>query len=304
MVPDPSRAIIGIYAWLLFNIQSGSLDKKRRYDPVIYGATNNPLRPLTGEIKAIAALGFDYLELCLDPPEGLPGMVRPRIAELRSVLDGEGLRVPVAHLPTFISLADIYASIREASLNEVFDALDLAAEIGVRKVVLHPAYLTGLIAFTPDIGRGYMLESLARIIGKASGLGVRLCLENMFPRIGHMYRPDEFVEILRQNPELMMTLDVGHASIRAPKGQVAAFVKVAQGRIGHVHVCDNGGKEDEHLPVGAGRIDLAGAIAAIKASGYDSTITLEVFSPDRSYLAASLEKIRAIWQKAGDFPAP
>lgn len=265
---------------------------------MIYGATNNPLRPLEGEIKTLKALGFDYLELCLDPPHGLPEMLRPRISEIRSILDGEGLQLPVAHMPTFISLADIYASIREASLYEVFTALDCAAGIGVVKVVLHPAYLTGLIAFTPDVGRGYMLESLARIVARTTELGLVLCLENMFPRVGHMYRPDEFTDILRQYPELMMTLDLGHANIRAPKGQMAAFIKMAEGRIGHLHVCDNNGKEDEHLPVGAGRIDLAGGIAAIKASGYDSTMTLEVFSPDRSYLAASLEKMRLMWQQA------
>jgi sugar phosphate isomerase/epimerase len=265
---------------------------------MIYGATNNPIRPLPGEIRTIATLGFDYLELCLDPPHGLPEMLRPKLPEIRSIIEGEGLRLPVAHLPTFISLADIYASIREASIIEVFKALDLAAEIGVEKAVLHPAYLTGLIAFTPDIGKGYMLESLARTLEKASELGLTLCLENMFPRIGHMYRPEEFTDVFRQNPRLMMTLDLGHANIRAPKDQVAAFIKVAEGRIGHVHVCDNSGKEDEHLPVGAGRVDLVGGLTAIKASGYDLTITLEVFSPDRSYLAASLEKIRAIWEKA------
>ncbi len=265
---------------------------------MIYGAMNNPLWPLEGEIKAIATLGFDYLELCLDPPQGLPEMLRPKIAGLRSILDGEGLKLSVAHMPTFISLADIYASIREASLGEVFKALDLAAEAGVEKVVLHPAYLTGLIAFTPEIGKGYMLESLARILDKATDLGLTACLENMFPRAGHMYRPEEFAEVLRQHPGLMMTLDLGHANIRSPKGQVAAFVNAAAGRIGHLHVCDNSGKEDEHLPLGAGRIDLIAGLTAIKASGYDSTMTLEVFSPDRGYLAASLDKVRAAWEKA------
>ncbi len=206
--------------------------------------------------------------------------------------------MPVAHLPTFISLADICASIREASLSEAFKALDLSAEIGVEKVVLHPAYLTRLIAFTPDIGKGYILESLASILQKASDLSLMVCLENMFPRVGHMYRPEELAKVLRQMSGLMMTLDLGHANIRAPKGQVAAFIKAAGGRIGHVHACDNSGKEDEHLPVGAGRIDLVGGLTAIKESGYDLTITLEIFSADRSYLATSLEKIRAIWGKA------
>jgi sugar phosphate isomerase/epimerase len=67
------------------------------------------------EIKAVAALGFDYLELCLDPPNGLPGLLQPRSAEVKSILAGVGLGLPVVHLPTFVALADIYPSIREAS---------------------------------------------------------------------------------------------------------------------------------------------------------------------------------------------
>lgn len=263
---------------------------------MIYGATNHPLRPLTGEIKALAALGFDYLELCMDPPHGLPEKVRPGLTEVRSVLSGEGLGLPVVHLPTFVWLADIYSSVREASVTETFKALDLAAEIGVEKAVLHPGYLTGMMNFTPDVGKKHASESLDRILQKATGLGITICLENMFPRAGHMFRPEEFTEVLQKNPGLMMTLDLGHANIRAPKDRAAAFVQVARGRIGHVHVGDNNGQEDEHLPVGAGRVDVHGGLAAIKASGYDSTVTLEVFSPNRDYLAMSLKKVRAIWE--------
>jgi sugar phosphate isomerase/epimerase len=265
---------------------------------MIYGAPNNPLRPLTEEIKTLAALGFDYLELCLDPPNGLPETLRPKLAEVRTALGGEGVDFPVVHLPTFVWLADAYLSIREASVNEVFKALDLAAELGAKKAVLHPGYLTGLMTFTPEVGKGYASDSLAQILERSAGLGIKVCLENMFPRAGHMYRPKEFSEILAQNPGLMMTLDLGHANIRAPKGRGADFVRAAHGRIGHVHVGDNNGREDEHLPVGAGRVDVAQGLKTIKASGYDDTITLEVFSPDRDYLAVSLKKIRSIWENA------
>jgi len=263
---------------------------------MIYGAPNHPLRPLTDEIKAVAAFGFDYLELCLDPPNGLPEALQPRLHEIRSALAGEGLELPVVHLPTFVWLADVYPSIREASVNEVFKALDLAAELGARKAVLHPGYLTGLMTFIPEVGKGYAAESLQQILKRSDGLGVTVCLENMFPRAGHMYRPEEFTEVLDQNPGMMMTLDLGHANIRASKSRITDFVKAAYGRIGHVHVGDNNGQEDDHLPVGAGRADIAQGLAAIKASGYDDTITLEVFSPDREYLAVSLKKVRVIWE--------
>jgi len=266
---------------------------------MIYGAGNNPLRPLAEEIKTLSALGFDYLELCLDPPHGLPEALKPRLAEVQSALDDAGLGLPVVHLPTFVWLADVYPSIREASVNEVFKALDVSAEMGVKKAVLHPGYLTGLMTFTPDKGKKYAEESLIRILERAAGLGIMVCLENMFQRMGHMYRPEEFTEVLDQHPDLMMTLDLGHANIRAPRGQAVAFVKAAHGRIGHVHIGDNNGREDEHLPVGTGRLDVAGALAALKATGYDQTMTLEIFSPDRSYLAVSLKKVRAIWEGAG-----
>ena len=265
---------------------------------MIYGAPNNPLRPLKEEIKALAFLGFDYVEFCLDPPHALPEALRPGLPELQSMIAGEGLVVPVVHLPTFVWLADVYPSIREASVNEVFKALDLAVQMGAKKAVLHPGYLTGLMNFTPEVGKGYAAESLGQILERSVGLGITVCLENMFPRAGHMYRPEEFAEVLARNPGLMMTLDLGHANIRASKGRAAAFVNVAHGRIGHVHVGDNSGREDEHLPVGAGRVDFARGLAAIKASGYDDTLTIEVFSPDRDYLAASLKKIQVIWEEA------
>jgi len=49
-------------------------------------------------------------------------------------------------------------------------------------------------------------------------------------------------------------------------------------RLAHLHFHDNkGGQADLHLPIGAGHIDLATMIRAIKQTGYDDTITLEVF---------------------------
>ena len=67
-----------------------------------------------------------------------------------------------------------------------------------------------------------------------------------------------------------------------------------------MHLSDNKGKVDDHLPLGAGLIDWADAARALKASGYDGTVTLEVFSPHREYALASREYWLALWQAAGD----
>ncbi|MCX7816933.1 MAG: sugar phosphate isomerase/epimerase [Syntrophales bacterium] len=262
-----------------------------------YGATNHPFHPVTNEIRFIASMGFDYLELCLDPPNCIPEKLFDDWREIKNVLDGEGLQLPVVHLPTFVWLADMYPSIREASLMEIYKALDFTREIGVRKAVLHPGYITGLLSFSPNVGKMYALESLDLIIRRAEELGIVICLENLFPKLGNFHRPEEFSAVLTKYPSLMVTLDLGHASLRAPKEQIQSFVSAVMGRIGHVHVADNNGRDDEHLPIGVGRVDLVGGLRAIKATGYDDTLTLEVFAPDREYLGISLRKVKSLWEQ-------
>ena len=261
-----------------------------------YGATNFPLKPVSEEIRALAPLGFDYLELCLDPPEASPEALAGRLAEIRAVADGEGLPILVGHLPAFIWLADVYPAIRRASVDEVKKALDVLAELGVTKAVLHPGYSTGLIRIVPGQAGGYSLDSLGLVLDHAEQTGVVICLENMFPKSGLFYRADEIDRVLAALPRVMMTFDLAHANIGARSGNILAVARAGTGRIRHVHLSDNSGAGDEHLPPGVGRADLAGGLRELKAMGYDETITLEVFAPDRDYLALSLKKTRRLWE--------
>ena len=50
-------------------------------------------------------------------------------------------------------------------------------------------------------------------------------------------------------------------------------------------------------PLGTGTVDVERHLRTLKASGYDGTITLEVFSPDRHYLAYSRDLLRRIWDE-------
>jgi sugar phosphate isomerase/epimerase len=69
----------------------------------------------------------------------------------------------------------------------------------------------------------------------------------------------------------------------------------------HVHLSENDGSRDQHLPLGAmpkGDIDWPARVARLKASGYDGTISLEVFAPERAYLLQSRELLRQWWREA------
>jgi sugar phosphate isomerase/epimerase len=101
-------------------------------------------------------------------------------------------------------------------------------------------------------------------------------------------------------PELGLHLDLGHTNLQAPPDTVERILAAHAGRLRHVHLHDNkGGSADLHLPLGAGNVDLDRGLRALRAHGYDSTITLEVFSPDRRLLAFSRDRLREAWDRLG-----
>ena len=149
--------------------------------------------------------------------------------------------------------------------------------------------------FVPELARQHAIESLAVIASKASELGVSLCLENMFPRNRFGVEVDEFRDIFNRFPTLQLTLDTGHAHIGSPHGKrIMRFIEAFADRIGHIHVSDNFGKEDNHLPIGFRRQSVT-QIMTFEETGYDGTVTFEVFTPDREYLRLSRHKFDQIW---------
>ncbi|MBI5572745.1 MAG: sugar phosphate isomerase/epimerase [Desulfomonile tiedjei] len=261
---------------------------------MLYGAMNFPIKPLLEELRTISELGFDYLELTMDPPQSHHATIRSLHKALLNELDRTGMKL-VCHLPSFLYLADLTDSVREASLNEMLQSLEVAADLGALKVVAHPAYATGLGAMVADRVRRYRMKSLAAMVETADRLGLCLCLENMFPRANSLTEPEDFAEALAAFPTLKLTLDIAHANIGG-RGSTRnlEFLRQYAGRIAHIHVSDNFGKEDNHLPIGGGSIDFPRIIKALKNIGYDGTMTLEVFSRDKDYLRISRDKIAAM----------
>lgn len=262
---------------------------------MLYGAMNFPIKPILEELETISNLGFDYLELTMDAPQAHYKVIRGMKDGLLQALERLHMRL-ICHLPTFVSTADLTESLREASLNEVLKSLEVAAELRAMKVVLHPSPHRGLSVFVIDQARQYALRSLETIVNKADQVELPLCLENMFPQSNSLVNPEDFDEVFERFPNLRMTLDTGHAHIESKAdSKMLAFIERFPDRIYHVHANDNLGKEDNHLPIGAGTIDFPKIVKALKSIGYDETITLEVFSKDREYLSISLRKLKSLF---------
>ncbi|MEM3574662.1 MAG: sugar phosphate isomerase/epimerase [Candidatus Bathyarchaeia archaeon] len=262
-----------------------------------YGAMNFPARPVLAELEAIGRMGFDFIELTMDPPEATPEKLLANREPISDALSAHGMDA-IAHLPCFVRTADLYDSIRLASRMEVFKAIDALPELGIRIANLHPSYIPRMARHMGDHGLRLGMDFLREALERAEEKGVDITIENMCPSDGWLSEPEEFEEVLRAFPRAGFTLDLGHANLLAPRNRSIEFLRRFGGRLRHLHVHDNFGLSDEHLPPLCGNVDFAGIFSAIKRSGYDGTMTLEVFSKDRDYLRIALEKAKGLWGSA------
>ncbi|MDM8517160.1 sugar phosphate isomerase/epimerase family protein [Desulfobacterales bacterium HSG16] len=254
-----------------------------------YGAMNSPFLPVLDEIAVFADMGFDYLELTMDSPCARYTDILCQKNDITNALKSNEMEL-VCHLPTFVYTADLTESIRKASLDEMCHSLEAASELGAIKTVLHPSMISGLGRFMTDTVKKLAMEAFEIIVNRADKLGICLCIENMLSPYGYYYEPEEFAILFRQFPQTMLNLDVGHAHIDCYGiERILDFIKTLGYLIGHIHVSDNFGQDDDHLPIGGAVIDFPKVIKEIKKIGYNDTITLEIFTEDRKDLKKSLK---------------
>ncbi|MFH1306162.1 MAG: sugar phosphate isomerase/epimerase family protein [Candidatus Micrarchaeota archaeon] len=253
---------------------------------MLIGAMNNPHKKLVEEIHTFGEMNFDFLELTIEHPRAKPEYVSKNKKEILDALSSYNLGL-VAHMPWYFSIAHPYERIQKAVNTEMVSALQTASMLGAKKMTLHTE-----LSLSPSIqGRKSMIKNsiatLKELNKKARSMGVDLLLETVTPKSCTI---EEFKQIFSE-VDMGMTLDVGHAEVEYKK-VFEGFWKEFSPRVRHVHLHD--GKGVDHLPLGAGRIDLQEIVEELKKK-YDDTITLEVHSEDRHYLKYSRDRLEILW---------
>ncbi len=252
-----------------------------------FGAMNFPVHPVLDEIDRIAKMGFDYLELSMDPPCSHYATLRIEQNQICAALKRHQMDI-ICHLPTFVYTADLSPAIRNASLDEMIKSLETACLLGAKKVVLHPSMISGLSHFVLNQHQNLAMDSFKILSGKARNLGIVLCVENMFSAYGTFFDPVHFKKLFEILPDIRMTLDAGHANIMDSNcNRAVCFIHEFHDRICHIHVSDNHGTTDDHLALGSGCLPLADLINTLIHYGYKDTVTFEIFSSSRQDLLKS-----------------
>ena len=140
-----------------------------------------------------------------------------------------------------------------------------------------------------------LVTSLKELVEYGKEKNVGIILENAAEK-GEIVKLKDFVYILNRVPNLKVHLDLGHAFLFGGMKNIEKWVTTFREKIAHVHMHDNHGKSDEHLPIGKGKIDFLKVVKLLKKIDYDKTITLEVFTSKKDAVK-SREKIRKLWIK-------
>ncbi|MHC1635790.1 MAG: sugar phosphate isomerase/epimerase family protein [Candidatus Methanospirareceae archaeon] len=157
------------------------------------------------------------------------------------------------HAPvTDVNIASVHEVIRRASMSIIEDVIKAAIKIDAELIVVHPGY----VGWVQDIPAA--MKSLEKSIKELDSLveeyGMRIGIENQ-PNFEYLLfkLPEDITSLNLGNLDLI--LDVGHANT---SGDIVSFVEhvISNFDVKYVHLHDNNGKHDEHLPIGRGSIDF------------------------------------------------
>lgn len=237
-------------------------------------------------VSLSAELGAECFELIYDLPHFSPEHKKDELAIIKGLLQHYGLGISVHATFWDLNPASHYSELWELSLKHVRRSIEACVELGSEIVCLHPGRCP-----IPEIGwlmrdsKNRYVKFLEECTKLAKELDVRLALENINLPFCPYSTLEELGELMGE-PNVGVAFDIGHAyrgekkaGFKKPEWKIASEIKSLGKNIVHVHLHDNHGEEDEHLPPGEGDIDFEPILDALKAINYHGLLIAELWDP-------------------------
>src|SRR5712692_6640088 len=209
-------------------------------------------RKLTPEIlEQVAAAGFAGLEIFCTRSH-FEYSVKLKIQAMSSALEQHHLQLVSLHAPTSRDLSAMRESGTPLSICEV------------ARLILH---MGGPRETADPRKRDAAFSTLEHLILHAHHAGVAICIENTTSEMGDPSYLRTFVDETRLSG-LRFNFDIGHAHLSDfPEGERLdkGFSPLGD-LVSSVHLHDNHGEKDEHLPPYEGTIDWPAAIKLLKTA--------------------------------------
>lgn len=253
------------------------------------GMMNDPAKDIIEEFTFAGENKFDFVDLTIEPPNAQ--IVDIDIQKILALCKKHNIKI-IGHTNFYMPWASPIKRLKDASMQEFTDHFIFFNKLGVKYVNLHANWYQPNSSNKEIISR--IIESLKELVVIAKRYDLKLMLENQ-PN-GPLSTPESLIPVFDKVDNLFFHLDVGHAQVAGRSENLTnKFIANFKDKLVHVHISDNKGNNDDHLPIGTGIIDWKDMLKQLKRVGYNNTITLEVFVKDRKYLLYSKKKILELW---------
>jgi sugar phosphate isomerase/epimerase len=149
-------------------------------------------------------------------------------------------------------------------MDELKRVIDVAEDLPYARLILH---MGGPRETADPRKRDAAFSSLEHLILHAHHVGVTICVENTASEMGDPSYLRDFVDETRL-PGLRFNFDIGHANLADfPEDErLEKSFSPLRDFVSSVHLHDNRGEKDEHLPPYDGSIDWPAAIKLLKSA--------------------------------------
>ena len=211
-------------------------------------------------VDRLAAVGSNRIELMMDAAGW--DIYRSNYKDLIAGLNERGLHYSVHPAAWDINLTAEMGILRDAAYRHHLDALEFSAQIGASQMVLHPGFANSP-CFSKETARKRAFETTCKLAEIAKKSGVKLAYENVGYNGQSIYTMEEFIHALDDVDSIVGYLvDIGHANVN--HWDIPALIRAVSYRLFGLHIHDNTGKGDNHLPIGRGTSDWHGIYDAMR----------------------------------------
>ena len=185
--------------------------------------------------------------------------------------------LPVCHLSFYMPDPRNAEKMTEYQ-KELFSGIDAAALMGISRAVVHP-----IAIYQKEIRYGDWVRAnmafLTPVVEYARGKGVRILIENMKSDReapdNHLYGSCALnISSLAEKLGAGVCWDVGHANISGFKQ--SEQLEILKGKLEVLHIHDNDGLRDAHLPPFDGNVDWEDVAFGLRCCGFSGILDIEV----------------------------
>jgi sugar phosphate isomerase/epimerase len=233
-------------------------------------------RKLTPELLGqISEAGFAGLEIFCTRSH-FEYSTKAEIQAMASALEQHGLQLVSLHAPTSrdvsamresgtpLSICEVERVRRIEAMDELKRVIDVADDLPYARLILH---MGGARETADPRKRDAAFSSLEHLILHAHHAGVTICVENTMSEMGDPGYLRAFVDETRLSG-LRFNFDIGHANLSDfPEDErLEKSFAPLHDLVSSVHLHDNRGEKDEHIPPYDGTIDWPAAIKLLKTA--------------------------------------